>query len=175
MVLQPNRQLRSSYTPLVSMRVGLGATAAEPGGALVSPHSSPRQRGRVRWLVTRQFLSAIPIFQRAKDFFPTQLGVSNCRFRKRTTARSHLSTRASFLLISSFSKQTSFVLPISLFWGRGEGRHEEKILGGWGWGGGVCRILQLLFTSLSSTIKGREKLKKNKKIFKSQYYKVTFG
>lgn len=54
---------------------------------------------------------------------------SNCRFRKRTTARSHLSTTASFLLISSFTKQTSFVLPISLFWGRGEGRHEEKILG----------------------------------------------
>lgn len=62
---------------------------------------------------------------------------SNSQFRKRKTARSHLSTTASFLLISSFTKQTSFVLPISLFWGRGEGRHDEKILGDGG-GGVVC-------------------------------------
>lgn len=58
---------------------------------------------------------------------------SNSQFRKRTTARSHLSTTASFLLISSFTKQTSFVLLIFLFWGRGEGRWRKDI-GGWGWG-----------------------------------------
>ncbi|KAI1234735.1 hypothetical protein IHE44_0003112 [Lamprotornis superbus] len=47
MVLQPNRQLRCSYTPLLSMRVGLGATAVEPRLVLISPHSSPLQRGRI--------------------------------------------------------------------------------------------------------------------------------
>lgn len=73
MVLQPNRQLRSSYTPLLSMRVGLGATAAEPRVVLVSPRSSPLQRGRVRWLVTRQFLSAIRISTCQE--FSTHLGV----------------------------------------------------------------------------------------------------
>lgn len=117
------------------MRVGLGATAVEPRVVLTSPHSSPRQRGRVRWLVTRQFLSAIRILT-CQEFLNSSW-CSNSRFRKRTTARSHLSTTASFLLISSFTKQTSFVLPISLFWGRGEGRHEEKILGDGG-GGVVC-------------------------------------
>lgn len=61
MVLQPNRQLRCSYTPLFSMRVGLGVTEVESRVFLISPHSSPLQRGRVRWLVTRQFLCAIQV------------------------------------------------------------------------------------------------------------------
>lgn len=61
MVLQPNRQLRCSYTPLFSMRVGLGVTDVESRVFPISPHSSPLQRGRVRWLVTRQFLCAIQV------------------------------------------------------------------------------------------------------------------
>lgn len=61
---------------------------------------------------------------------------SNSQFRKRKTARSHLSTTASFLLISSFTKQTSFVLPISLFWGR---EREDMKKRYWGMGmGGWC-------------------------------------
>lgn len=61
MVLQPNRQLRCSYTPLFSMRVGLGVTDVESRVFPISPHSSPLQRGRVRWLVTRQFVYAIQV------------------------------------------------------------------------------------------------------------------
>lgn len=54
-VKQSNRQLRCAYTPRISMRVGLRATGGSFRSILVSPHSSPLQRGCVRWLVTRQF------------------------------------------------------------------------------------------------------------------------
>lgn len=140
----------------LSMRVGLGATAVEPRAALLFPHSSPRQRGRVRWLVTRQFLSAIPILTCQE--FETHLGV---RIVGLGNAR---------LLEATFPLQQVFFWSVHLpnkpalsfrflYFGGGEREDMKKRYWGWGWEGGVCRILQLLFTSLSSTIKGREKLK----------------
>lgn len=127
MVLQPNRQLRCSYTPLCSMRVGLGVTDVEARVFLTSPHSSPLQRGRVRWLVTRQFLCAIQVLTCQE--FSTHLGVQilslgNARLLEATFPLQQV------FFDQFISKQTSFVLPISLFEGGEEGRREEKLLRG---------------------------------------------
>jgi len=127
MVLQPNRQLRCSYTPLCSMRVGLGVTDVEARVFLTSPHSSPLQRGRVRWLVTRQFLCAIQVLTCQE--FSTRLGVQilslgNARLLEATFPLQQV------FFDQFISKQTSFVLPISLFEGGEEGRREEKLFGG---------------------------------------------
>lgn len=116
MVLQPNRQLHCSYTPLVSMRVGLGVTDVESKVTLVSPHSSPLQRGRVRWLVTRPFCFEIKVLNMSRTLKP--MLVFEFSVWETQTARSHLSTLASFLSISSFPKQTSFVLLILYFGGK---------------------------------------------------------
>lgn len=150
MVLQPNRQLRCSYTPLVSMRVGLGATDAEPRGFDCSTLLTPA--ARTRKVACNKTISLYnPGLNMPRSLISSWC--LNSQFRKHKTARSHLSTTASFLSISSFPKQTSFVLLMSLFWGRGKGRHEEQIIGGF------AHCSYWSFTSLSSTIEGREKLK----------------
>lgn len=149
LVLQPNRQLRCSYTPLLSMRVGLGATAVEPRVALVSPHSSPLQRGRVRWLVTRQFLSAIRIWTCQE--FETHLGV---RIVGLGNAR---------LLEATFPLQQVFFWSVHLpnkpalsfrflYFGGGEREDMKKRYWGWGWGVvcvAYCSYYLLAFLPLS--------------------------
>lgn len=165
MVLQPNRQLRCSYTPLFSMRVGLGATDVESRVFLVSPHSSPLQRGRVRWLVTRQFLCAIRVLTCQE--FSTHLGVQilslgNARLLEATFPLQQVFFRSVHFQTNQLCPSDFFIL------GRGKGKTWRKVIRGFAY----CSYWS--FTSLSSTIKGREKLKRIK-IFKSQYYKVTFG
>lgn len=126
MVLQPNRQLRCSYTPLFSMRVGLGVTDVESSVCDFSTLLTPAAR-------TRKVACNKTISLRNPSFIMPRIlnssWYSNSQFRKHKTARSHLPTTASFLSISSFLKQTSFALLISLFWGRGEGDMKKRYLG----------------------------------------------